>query len=41
MLRGRAVISASIPLGDIHEDLQQDARRSWREARWFAGYDHT
>jgi hypothetical protein len=41
MLRGRAVISASIPLGGIDEDLQQDARRTWCEARWLVGDDRS
>jgi hypothetical protein len=31
MLRGRAVIRASPPLGCIHQDLQQDRRRSPRQ----------
>jgi hypothetical protein len=41
MLRGRAVISAFIPLGGFDEDLQQDARRSWCEVRWLVGDDHS
>jgi hypothetical protein len=34
---------SSLPpsLGGVQEDLQHDARRSWREARWPVGDDHS
>jgi hypothetical protein len=40
MLRGRAVISGCVPSGGIQQDLQQDPRGSWREARWPVGDDY-